>query len=82
MNKALSFLILAAALVLSGCAVDQKDMARLMRQEGVTEWKPTGKEFFLCANDSLAAQGFTGTKNGQPVRGVVCGGPPYAIRYW
>jgi hypothetical protein len=48
MNKTRLLLVLASLLVLSGCAVDQKDMARLMRQEGVTEWKPTGKKFFLC----------------------------------
>jgi hypothetical protein len=83
MNKVLSLLILAAVLTLPGCAVNQKDMARLMRQEGVTEWRSTGSNTFLCGHEDLTSETFEGIKNGQPVKGVVCGGPmkAYTIRY-
>jgi hypothetical protein len=83
MNKARLLLVLTSLLVLSGCAVDQKDMARLMRQEGITEWRPTGADLFLCGHGDLTSEAFEGVKNGQPVKGVVCGGAlkAYTIRY-
>jgi hypothetical protein len=76
-------LVLASLLALSGCAVDQKDMARLMRQEGDYRVAANRCDLFLCGHGDLTSETFEGVKNGQPVKGVVCGGAlkAYTIRY-
>ena len=58
-------------------------MTRLMRQEGITQWKDTGYEIWGCGEGDSFHEGFSGTKNGVPVNGVVCGGlmKAYTVRY-
>jgi hypothetical protein len=63
-------LVLTSLLVLSGCAVDQKDMGRLMRQEGITEWRPTGADLFLCGHGDLTSETFEGIKNSSRSRAL------------
>jgi hypothetical protein len=40
-------------------------------------------DLFLCGHGDLTSETFEGIKNGQPVKGVVCGGAlkAYTIRY-
>lgn len=64
-----------AALLATGCtAVDGEDFARLMKQEGVVNPVNDGYPLFGCGKDDDFATAFHGTKNGVPVKGVICGG--------
>ena len=70
-------------LSLCGCTVSKDDVARLMKQEGITDWHDDGLAVIGCADDDILQSGFHGIKNGQPVKGVICGGGTkgYTIRY-
>ena len=77
---------IAAAIALTllcGCTVSQKDIERLMKQEGITDWKDDGYAPLGCSDDDDFHSKFHGTKNGQPVTGFICGGitKGYTIRY-
>ena len=77
-------LVILGCITLASCTVSGDDMKRLMKQEGVTDYQFTGYDAFACAKDDDVSTGFFGTKNGQKVSGVVCGGlllKGYTIRY-
>lgn len=69
--------LIALTLALSGCAygVDPADAARLLEQEGVTEFALEDPHVFYsnCAKGDNLNTPFTGVKNGRGVAGVICG---------
>ena len=69
--------------LLCACTVSHNDVERLMKQEGITDWKDDGYAALGCSDDDDFHSGFHGTKNGQPVTGFICGGitKGYTIRY-
>lgn len=69
---ALRLLIVAAGLLLAGCT-DTASARRIVEQEGVTNVEVTGYRVFGCLKGEDWHTGFTGTRNGRPVSGVVCG---------
>ena len=77
-------LVVAILLILlPACTVSHNDMERLMKQEGITDWKDDGYAPIGCSDDDDFHSGFHGTKNGQPVKGFICGGVTkgFTIRY-
>lgn len=79
----LVLIIVMLALTASGaCNIADKDMVRIMRQEGVSDYRNKGAVYFGCGHDAFGTN-FSGVKNGVAVRGAVCGGwgKDYTIRY-
>ncbi len=76
--------IVAVALLLAGCTVSDNDFSRLMKQEGITDAQATGYQWFSgCKDSDDYNTGFVGVKNGQKIKGTLCGSfsAGYTIRY-
>ena len=67
-------LILAAVVAFTGCT--QPDhAARILEQQGYTDIKMQGYDFFNCSKDDTYHDKFTAKgPTGKPVSGVVCAG--------
>lgn len=79
-------MVLAAFLLVvsGGCRVSNPDFDRLMRQELIEDAIARDADLLGCGHGDFYSRGFTGTKNGVPVRGVVCRGllKGYTVRYF
>jgi hypothetical protein len=77
-------IISLAFIALTACGVSGDDFARIMRQEGISNFRNEGYAVFGCSDSDTFKTRFSGTKNGQPIKGVVCGGwlKGYTVRYF
>ncbi len=57
------FAVAIGFILLCGCTVSDNDMERLMKQEGITDWKDDGYVALGCSDDDTFHSGFHGTKN-------------------
>lgn len=65
--------ILLLMLVLSACT-NEKEASRVLQLDGFTNPTFTGYKWFDCSTGDFYHTGFSATKNGQQVSGVVCSG--------
>lgn len=77
------FVVMLLLTASGACNVPQRDLSRLMLQEGIMQWKDRGPVYFSCGETDTFGSRFSGIKNGVPVNGVVCGGwmKSYTVRY-
>jgi len=74
MNKrTLSIVALLGIFTLSACT-DKKEAIRVLENDGFTNVKVTGYNFFACSKDDFYHTGFVGTKNNRRIKGTVCSG--------
>jgi hypothetical protein len=80
-------LVLAIAIfALAGCEVNRDKAFEILAGEGCTQTKLEGFTMFGCGHDDNQSQEFTCLRNGQAVRGVICGqtglfAKGYTVRY-
>jgi hypothetical protein len=65
--------LLIIFLFLAACT-NEKEALRVLEQEGVSNIKFTGYDWFACSKDDTYQTGFTGTRNGREISGVICSG--------
>jgi hypothetical protein len=70
-------------IICGACNVYGPDAERLLRQEGYTQVKVYGHAWFECGFADTFSSQFAAIKNGETVRGAVCGGwlKDYTVRY-
>ncbi len=56
------------------------NLAPLFLAEGISSPQITGYDWFSCSRDDWFHTGFTGVKNGQNIKGVVCRGLMFKAR--
>ena len=70
--------IIASVLILTtllfGCTRPPNDVQSILEGQGYSNIELTGYAFFACSDDDFFHDGFTATKDGKPVSGVVCSG--------
>jgi hypothetical protein len=70
----LLIVIVGGLIALFAGVTDEGTAARILDAEGVTQIEYTGYDWAACGMDGWYRTGFTGLRNGKPVRGVVCSG--------
>lgn len=66
-------ILILGILVLVGCT-NAEEATRVLKLDGVADIKITGYAWFSCGDHDFYHTGFSGTRNGQPITGVVCSG--------
>ena len=67
------FYIIIISLLLTSCT-DNKNAMKALKQDGYTNIKLTGYSMWSCSESDNFSTGFTATKNGYKIKGVVCSG--------
>lgn len=70
----ISFLLFIVIMTLSGCGVNHDDGTRILKNMGYENIEIKGYTLFGCSKDDSFRSKFVATKDGQQVRGVLCGG--------
>lgn len=76
-------LLITIACISTGCTVDSQSLQRLAKQEGISQFVDQGYAWWGCGEGDTFHSAFSGVKNGQPVKGYICGGflKGYTVRY-
>lgn len=75
---------LSALLVLSSCGVNPDEAIRILKSQGIKNPVIGSYTFFGCAKDDSFHSTWNGNDvNGNPISGVICGGPlkGYTVRF-
>jgi hypothetical protein len=70
----LIFLLMLPFMSLMSCSQGKASLQHIADSEGLQNFHTSGYSWFSCSEDDTFSTGFTATKNGKPVRGVMCGG--------
>lgn len=65
---------IALILLLLTACTDNKTAARILVNDGFSNIKLTGYNWFACGQGDYYSTGFVGVKNGRVIKGTVCSG--------
>lgn len=66
-------LFILLVFLLAGCT-DEPTALRVLQNDGFTQIKMTGYNFFACSEDDFFHTGFEAVKNNRRIAGTVCSG--------
>jgi len=71
--KKFFMMVILCCFFMVGCT-SPDNAIKVLKNEGFTNIQMTGYDFFACSDNDTFSTGFTATKNGKTITGVVCSG--------